>query len=220
MPVLSLDTTTTVASVAIVRGEAVLSEISLGMVQNHAARLMPLVDVALREAGVTLAALTQLAVSAGPGSFTGLRIGLSLAKGIAEGLAVPLVLISTLEVLAAQCSLHSGVVIPLLDAQRQAYYASAFRVEGGHCVRLSPDMVVQKGEFATWALSFAPRALLTGEAAIDVEAGPHFAVAPNFFRAPRASVLGFLSQGRPLSDPRFALPNYIRPSSAQPKKGV
>jgi len=219
MPILCFDTTTKVASVAVVEGDAVLCEASLGHVESHAARLLPMVDFALRQANVKRQDIKQIAVGAGPGSFTGLRIGLSLAKGLAEGLAVPLVLLSTLEVLAHAASLHPGVVIPLLDAQRQEYYAAAFKCGQGEFTRLSPDMVVKKEEFAVWAHSFASPVLLTGEAAPLAEHATGFFVARAFLSAPRAAIVGILSQGRTPTDPKCALPNYIRTSSAQPKKG-
>jgi len=220
MPILSFDTTTKVASVAVVQGTAVLCEVSLGHVQNHAARLLPVVDFALEQANVKRPDIKQIAVGAGPGSFTGLRIGLSLAKGLAEGLGVPLVLLSTLEVLANELCFFSGVVIPLLDAQRQEYYAAAFRSGQGVSTRLSPDMLIKKEDFAAWAHSFGSPVLLTGEAAPLPGVASEFFVAPNFLAAPRAAIVGILSQGRMPTDPKYALPNYIRTSSAQAKKEV
>jgi len=220
MPILSFDTTTKVASVAVVQGTAVLCEVSLGHVQSHAARLLPVVDFALAQANVQRPDIKQIAVGAGPGSFTGLRIGLSLAKGLAEGLAVPLVLLSTLEVLASELSFYPGVVIPLLDAQRQEYYAAAFRSGQGELKRLSPDMIVKRVDFTAWAHSFGSPVLLTGEAAPLPEPATNLLVAPSFLAAPRAAVVGILSQGRTPTDPKYALPNYIRTSSAQPKKEV
>jgi len=220
MPVLSIDTTGKVASVAVVRNETVLAEFGLGLVRNHAASLLTMVDLVLREAKVEKQSLTHIAVSAGPGSFTGLRIGLSLAKGLAEGLNIPLVLVSTLEVLAVQSALHNGIIIPLLDAQRQEFYAAAFRASAGQVTRLCPDTVVARDNLLSWAANFSGSLLLTGEAAAQVETCGQFQVAPSFVCSPRAAVLGILSYGKATIEPHLALPNYIRSSSAKPKKEV
>lgn len=220
MPVLSIDTTTKVASVAVVSNETVLAEFCLGLVRNHAASLLPMVDLVLREAKVEKQSLTHLAVSAGPGSFTGLRIGLSLAKGLAEGLAIPLVLLSTLEVLAVQSATHHGVVIPLLDAQRKEFYAAAFRTNRGQVERLCPDTVVARDDFVSWAFNFSGELLLTGEAAVLAQPSEQLQVAPGFMCYPRAAVLGILSYGRAEVEAHLARPNYIRSSSAKPKKEV
>lgn len=220
MPILSIDTTTRVATVAVVEPKMVLSEVSLGVQKNHAERILPAVDYALREAGVARGSLESVAVSAGPGSFTGLRIGMSLAKGLAEGLGIPVVPVSTIEALAAQCSLFNGYVVPLLDAQRGQFYAGAFRIEQGGLERVAEDQVVGKGEFAEWVKSFAQGpCLLTGEAGPELASWYGLRCAPWELLMPRASTLGLLAVNRERLDSRAVLPNYIRSSSAQPKKG-
>lgn len=220
MPILSIDTTTKVATVAVVELNTVLSEVSLGVQRNHAERILPAVDYALREAGVKRESLVSIAVGSGPGSFTGLRIGMSLAKGLAEGLGIPLVPVSTLEVLASQCRLYSGYVIPLLDAQREQFYTGVFRISLSEVQRVTEDQVVGKAEFSVWISSFADApCVLTGEAGPETASLHGLRCAPSELLMPRASTLGLLAVGRSGVDPRRALPNYIRSSSAQPRKG-
>ena len=144
MAILALDTTTVVATAAIVRQGKVLAEVALGVQRNHAERILPAIDLVLREAGVKPAQLECIAVCIGPGSFTGQRIGLSLAKGMAEGLGIRLVPVSTLKLLAEQLSVFEGIVVPLLDAQRGEYYGAVFRSRSGVVERLVDDQALDR----------------------------------------------------------------------------
>jgi len=144
--ILALDTTTVVATTAIVKHGQVLAEVTLGVQRNHAERILPAIDLVLREAGLKPIELTHIAVAIGPGSFTGQRIGLSLAKGFAEGLSIPLVPISTLRLLAEQLSVFEGIVVPLLDAQRNQYYGAVFRSLGGVVEQLEEDQAFDQAD--------------------------------------------------------------------------
>lgn len=220
MPILSIDTTTRVATVAVVKGKDILAEVNLGVQKNHAERILPAVDFALRESGVKPSALKYIAIGAGPGSFTGLRIGMSLAKGLAEGLGIGVVPVSTIEVLAAQCSPFEGFVIPLLDAQREQYYAGVFALSSGGVTRMTDDQVIDKQGFPQWIQQFSYKpVLLTGEAAPLVGALYGLPYAASDILMPRAATLGLLAELKEPIDPKQALPNYIRSSSAQPRKG-
>ncbi len=131
MRALGIETATSIASVGIVVEDRVVAERSLPMHGSHARTLLPLVDEALAAAGVTLAALDLLAVSIGPGSFTGLRIGLSVAKGLALATGLPVVGVPTLEAYAHTAGPRSGLLCPVLDARKGEVYAAAFRWPGG-----------------------------------------------------------------------------------------
>jgi len=220
MAVLAIDTTTTVAAVAVIHQGQVLSEVTLGVQRNHAARILPAIDMIMRESGVTLQELSHLAVSVGPGSFTGQRIGLSLAKGMAEGLGIKIVPVSTLRLLAEQLSTHNGVIVPLLDAQREQYYMGVFVSRDGLVSQMADDQAVHTGELMAHLEGYDVNSImLTGEAATIASKQYGLKIAPAFLRIPRASVLGLMTEASAGTDPKVIAPNYIRPSSAKPSKG-
>jgi tRNA threonylcarbamoyladenosine biosynthesis protein TsaB len=131
--VLAIETATAVCATSIVEGEKVLAELSCEEERGHAERLVGFIETISRESGVPLRDVDGIAVSIGPGSFTGLRIGLSVAKGLALALGKPLTAVSTLEALARNCGNIGGeddVVVPLLDARRDELFAAMYRREG------------------------------------------------------------------------------------------
>jgi tRNA threonylcarbamoyladenosine biosynthesis protein TsaB len=220
LPILSLTTATATASVAVTEDNLVLAELSFSGVRSHAALLLPAVDYVLRQAAVEREALSKIIIDNGPGSFTGLRIGLSLAKGLAESLGLPLVLVSTLHGLAAQCELYAGYIVPLLDARRDEYYAAVFKSDSRSLTRVTEDLAVKKSELGEWLLSLGvEECLITGDAPADAVCGVPCRVAPPGVRAPRAGALALLARHFPSTNPQEARPNYIRSSSARPKQG-
>ena len=134
MSVLGIETATRVCAAAIASGGKVLAEAAMEERNIHAERLMSLIDEVLARTGTSPQQLDAIAVSIGPGSFTGLRIGLSVAKGLAYATAKPLVAVPTLESLARRAA-GSGIVHPLilslLDARRDEVYCQFFTVAGG-----------------------------------------------------------------------------------------
>ncbi|HSV57060.1 MAG TPA: tRNA (adenosine(37)-N6)-threonylcarbamoyltransferase complex dimerization subunit type 1 TsaB [Magnetospirillaceae bacterium] len=106
------------------RNGTVILDIGTGL--RHIQRVLPAVDICLREAGLTLEDLDLLACTAGPGSFTGLRIALATVKGLSAALVVPFVLVPTTDCLAADWEGTAPVVIPLLNAQRGRFYAAVY----------------------------------------------------------------------------------------------
>ena len=151
MRILGLDTSISVASVAISEDGRIVAEDfyprrgtagKFGAKSNHAEIILPLVDSVLRRAGVGLLDVEGIAVSIGPGSFTGVRIGLSTVKGLAYGTGMPAVGISTLQAIAARVQNFEGLVCPILDARKSEVYAAAFLKHGKHLKRLTEDAVM------------------------------------------------------------------------------
>ena len=123
MIVLAIDTCLFACSVAVVDGERVLARRVEPMSRGHQERLAPLVQEAMAEAGLGFDKLERIGVTVGPGSFTGLRVGLAFAKGLASALSIPAVGIGALEALAHT---ESGNVVAVLDAKRGQVYLQAF----------------------------------------------------------------------------------------------
>ena len=127
--ILGIDTITLACSVALLQDGVLLAEFTLNVKKTHSERLMPLVEKLLQESGVEREQLQAIAVAAGPGSFTGIRIGVATARALAQGLAIPAVGISTLEALAEGITAPGALVCPLLDARRNQVYTALYRRE-------------------------------------------------------------------------------------------
>ena len=136
MNILAVDTAGRSASAALLRDDAVLYETVCNCGLTHSETLMPMIDAALKTGGVRPDQLDLYAVTAGPGSFTGLRIGLAAVKGMALAAGTPCAGVSTLEALA-WCHTGSGTVIAALDARRGQVYWAGFDLETHE--RLTPD---------------------------------------------------------------------------------
>lgn len=126
MLTLAIDTTTAVCSAALTRDDDLLAEITTNIPRTHSQRLMPLVDALCQETGLAPADLELLAVTRGPGSFTGLRIGIATVKGLGLALGLPVVGASSLQVLAHNFG-GGGLVCPVLNARREQVYTALFR---------------------------------------------------------------------------------------------
>lgn len=125
--ILCLETATTNCSVALsINGSVVAIEEDSNKLYSHAEKLHAFVEKVCAEASVSIQELDAIAVSMGPGSYTGLRIGVSAAKGLCFALEIPLISISTLESLASQISAETKFVVPMLDARRMEVYAAVF----------------------------------------------------------------------------------------------
>jgi tRNA threonylcarbamoyladenosine biosynthesis protein TsaB len=134
MRVLGIETATSVCGAAVWENGSLAALEEVDAMRVHAERLLPLIDAALRTAGRTPASLDAIAVSIGPGSFTGLRIGLSVAKGLVLATGVSLVAVPTLEALASRSSRArraDGLVLAVLDARRDEVYCQLFEASGG-----------------------------------------------------------------------------------------
>ncbi len=142
MRLLALETATSAQSVALVEDERLLAKQSYEAQGNRGGLLLPTVDQVLQKAGLAARDLDAVAVSVGPGSFTGLRVGLATAKGLALGSGARLAGVSTLETLAEGYALTDGTICALLDAYRGEVYMALFRRKGNTFERLGPDTVL------------------------------------------------------------------------------
>lgn len=139
MLVLGVETSTTHGGVALVGERGLVSEYTLNVEVTHSERVLPAIERMLQDAGVTLSALGGLAVSIGPGSFTGLRIGLSTVKGLAYATKLPVAAVPTLEAMAWVLPEARLPVCPVLDARKQEVYAAIFQHGPEGLARLMED---------------------------------------------------------------------------------
>ncbi|MBF2709375.1 tRNA (adenosine(37)-N6)-threonylcarbamoyltransferase complex dimerization subunit type 1 TsaB [Flavobacterium soyangense] len=125
--ILNIETATKNCSVALAKeGKVILCKEIAEEGYSHAERLHVFIEEIIKEAGITFQDISAIAVSQGPGSYTGLRIGVSAAKGLCFALDIPLIAVDTLQVLASQAKVSNGLVIPMLDARRMEVYSAIF----------------------------------------------------------------------------------------------
>ncbi len=125
--ILNIETATKNCSVALAKnGEIILCKEIAEEGYSHAERLHVFIDEVCKESGISFQDLSAIAVSQGPGSYTGLRIGVSAAKGLCYALNIPLIAVDTLQVLASKATIAEGLIIPMLDARRMEVYSAIF----------------------------------------------------------------------------------------------
>ena len=125
--ILNIETATKNCSVALAKdGKTILCKEIAEEGYSHAERLHVFIEEIIQETGITFQDISAIAVSQGPGSYTGLRIGVSAAKGLCYALGIPLIAVDTLQVLASQSNVSDGLIIPMLDARRMEVYSAIF----------------------------------------------------------------------------------------------
>ncbi len=163
MLILAMDTATLVSSVALAAPDRLLAELTLQTRKTHSERLMPHIEQLLTLAETDKAAVGAVAASIGPGSFTGLRIGLATAKALAYALRVPLVGVPTLAALAFGCPVPGALLAPTMDAQKGNIYLALYHWQGNDLEEVLPPAVMAHEEAAA-ALAAQPGAVVFGEA--------------------------------------------------------
>jgi tRNA threonylcarbamoyladenosine biosynthesis protein TsaB len=217
--VLAVETSTRAGGVALLEDERVRGEYLLDVSATHSERLMPAVDRLLADVGWAAADLQGLAVAVGPGSFTGLRIGLSAVKGLGLALGLPIAAVPTLDAMASALPFAALPICPILDARKGEVYCSLYRWDGSGVQReweylaLAPDRL---------AARLTEPVILLGDGSALVRT-PHGRLAPPHRRLPSAAavaVLGLdrLTAGQTVSAAEL-VPIYLRPSEAELKRG-
>lgn len=162
MIVLGIDTSTNTGGVALVNQEYLIGEYILNIKTNHSDRILPAIQLVLEDAGIGLKDLAGIAVVSGPGSFTGLRIGVATAKGFAYALNKPLIGLTALQAFAWQHRLYPGLVCPIMDARRQEVFTQVFK--GNQAVTEPFNCGID--ELLTWTKQQEQPVLFMGDGAI------------------------------------------------------
>lgn len=225
MKILALDTSLNACSVALVDTATggVFAHESEAMARGHAEALMPMVSRAMAASGLNFSDLDRIAVTVGPGTFTGIRVGLSAARGLALASGKPLIGIGTLEAhgagLAASAHAPDGSFAIVLDARRGEVYAQAFDAAGGPITEpcaLAPEDAARRLDGMVSSLHGSGAALI-GQAAesIGLAAQPAHDLPPG----PDPSAIARLAATRPEANEPVS-PLYLRPPDAKPQPGA
>lgn len=225
MNILSIDTSGVTASVAVLQAETVQAEIFLNLGRNHSEILLPSIDHLLRLTGIELKAIDIFACTVGPGSFTGIRIGVSTVKGLALAVDRPIVGLSALDVLAMNATGFQLQICPMIDARREQVYAGLYADNGSESlVNIIPERLVKADDFLA---SITGDTVFIGTGAVKYEdmirrrlAGRAYFVVEHLHQV-HASAVGALAGRKALSgemtDAVKLIPLYLRRSEAEEK---
>ena len=215
MLTLGVDTSAVTVSAALADGDALLGETFTRTQQRHSETLLPMIDALLRNCGLAIGDVGRFAVTCGPGSFTGVRIGVAAVKGMAQAGGRPCAGVSTLAAMAAQAAFCDGVLCCAMDARRGQVYAALF--EAG--MRLGEDEALPVEELERRLLKLGRPVIFLGDGAAlcheSMQKRPDWRLAPQHWRFQRACG-AILAAGegdyRPAGELRV---RYLRPSQAE-----
>ena len=224
MKILAIDTSNYTLGIALMDHEKVIGEYITNLKKNHSVRVMPAIEFLLKECEVSPADLTKIVVAKGPGSYTGVRIGVTIAKSLAWTLQIPLVGISSLEIVAATVGRYfPSRVSPLFDARRGQIYTGLYRFQNSQFTVLEKDQLVLSKDWGEKLANLSDQTLfvgsdlsihrpvlteILGQKAIFAEITEH---------NPRPSELAWLGKDLLGEDIHSFVPNYIRLVEAEAK---
>ncbi|WP_163652068.1 tRNA (adenosine(37)-N6)-threonylcarbamoyltransferase complex dimerization subunit type 1 TsaB [Listeria sp. PSOL-1] len=220
--ILGIDTATDIMAVSLYHQEKVLGEYTTNLKKNHSIRLLPAIDMLMKECQVKIADLEKIAVAEGPGSYTGLRIGVSTAKTLAWDLGIPLVGVSSLEIIASPGLFFSGKIVPLIDARRDNVYAGVYETADNELITVKKDQHMALDDLLQSLPQNGDKYLFIGDISssfhekIQGHFGQHaeFAMAENISRA---GYLARVAETRQKADVHSFVPKYLKLAEAESK---
>ena len=220
MLILAFESTAKAASAALVRDGKLVSQYSQCSGLTHSRTLLPMGEDMLKNAELTLGDVDLIAVAHGPGSFTGVRIGVSMVKGLAWAADKPCVGVSTLEAMAWHGLAAGGLICPVMDARRSQVYNALFRMEDGRPVRLTEDRPIALTELAEELRAYKERVFLVGDGAelsfrTLSELGLPCVLAPENLRMQSAWGVAMAAMDKDPGSADSLLPVYLRLSQAE-----
>ena len=230
MKILALDSSGIVASVAVIEDDILLAEYTVNYKKTHSQTLLPMLDEVVKMTELDLETIDAIAVAAGPGSFTGLRIGSATAKGLGLALKKPLIAVPTVDALAYNLYDVSGLICPIMDARRNQVYTGIYRFEEHKLVAVkqqwaSPmteliEELNKLGESVTFLGDGVPvfRSMIEGKLQVP------YSFAPAHVNKQRAAAVGTLGmiyykEGRTETAMEH-VPEYLRVSQAERERAV
>ncbi|MFO1441724.1 tRNA (adenosine(37)-N6)-threonylcarbamoyltransferase complex dimerization subunit type 1 TsaB [Bacillus sp. Bva_UNVM-123] len=222
MKVLSIDTSNYALGVALIDGEQVKGEYITNLKKNHSVRVMPAIETLMKDCDIQPAELERIVVAKGPGSYTGVRIGVTIAKTLAWTLNIPLVGVSSLETLAASVGRYfDGVVSPLFDARRGQIYTGLYQFQSGKIMTLKKDQLLLSSSWSEELAMQDAKILFIGNdlslhrPIIKEKLGDQAVFAEMTEQNPRPAELALLGMDREPEDVHSFVPNYIRLAEAE-----
>lgn len=218
--VLGIDSSAITAGCALYDGKKIIAEQFLNTRHTHSETLLPMVENMLKNAEMTLSDIDRIAVTNGPGSFTGLRISISCVKGMAFGAKIPVIAVSTLEAIAYNFIGVDGIICACMDARLSQVYNALFRSENGVITRICDDRAIKLAELSKELSSMKERLIFAGDGAeLAYEfTEKKYELAPLVLRYQRGSGVCLAAENKPETDPAALMPSYLRLSQAEREK--
>ena len=220
MKILALESSAKAASVAICQDGALIAQYYQASGLTHSRTLLKMAEDMLNNLDMTVSDVDGIAVCKGPGSFTGVRIGVAAAKGLAWGSDKPLCGVSTLEAMAYNCCDPAYTLCPVMDARRNEVYNALFEFDGDRLVRLTPDRAISLEDLAKEAKNCKKSLLLIGDGAslcynYFSENNISSVLSAENVRLQSAYGVAMAARGGNFEDPALLEPNYLRLSQAE-----
>lgn len=222
---LAIETTTNVASIAVYHGPKLASELIINHNLTHSKTLLPNLKKVLEDAGMGFKDLDYIACDIGPGSFTGIRIGLATAKGLCQALNIPLIPVSSVASLTYNIRYVNGLICPMIDARRSQVYTGLFKADGrGSIHQIRGNQPVDLSEIFKWLGDETENIYVLGDGVekylTDQDASSNIIFVAPYLANCRASSVGAyaLDHLENQQDYHSVEPVYLRPSYAEEKK--
>lgn len=224
MTILAIDTSNYPLGVALIEDNQVLGEYITNLKKNHSVRIMPAIQTLMKDCERVPAQLTKIVVAKGPGSYTGVRIGVTIAKTLAWSLKIPLVGVSSIEIIAAGAGRYfDGFISPLIDARRGQVYTGLYEYQSGELTTVKEDRLVLSADWAAALKEVNKPILFVGNdlplhrAVIEETLSSQAVFAAITEHNPRPSELALLGKDKQGEDIHSFVPNYIRLAEAEAK---
>lgn len=202
MKILAVDTSDNTATACVAEDNKLLTECVVNYKKTHSQTLMPMIDKCLNDSGTDISQIDLFAVANGPGSFTGLRIGVSAVKGMAHALNKPIIEVSTLEGMAYNLYMCADIVCPIMDARRSQVYNAVYSWDNGKLHILTPPRALSVEECVEDVKKYGRRVVFLG-GGVDVhreyiaaQMGENAVFAPFSCNAQRAAALAAAAMSR------------------------
>lgn len=222
MKILAIDTSNFVLGIALYEDGKVIGEYITNLKKNHSIRAMPAIEQLMKECDIKPKDLSKIVVAKGPGSYTGVRIGVTIAKTLAWTLNIPLVGVSSLEVLAASVGRYfDGYVSPLFDARRGQIYTGLYQFTSNDVEIVKNDHLILSTDWIQQLAPIKQRILFVGndlplhQEVIEDGLGELALLADAVDFNPRPSILAMLGETRQAEEIHTFTPNYIRLAEAE-----
>ncbi|MCC2930204.1 tRNA (adenosine(37)-N6)-threonylcarbamoyltransferase complex dimerization subunit type 1 TsaB [Bacillus sp. LBG-1-113] len=223
MTILAIDTSNYTLGIALLRDNTVIAEYITYLKKNHSVRAMPAVHSLLNDCDLTPQDLSKIVVAKGPGSYTGVRIGVTIAKTLAWSLNIPISAVSSLEALAANGRHFDGLISPIFDARRGQVYTGLYEYKSGLLEQAVQDQNVMLTEWLEMLKEKDCPVLFLGhdtsihkETILDV-LGTKGVIGPAAQHNPRPSELAYAGADREAVDIHGLVPDYLRLAEAEAK---
>ncbi|MCT4619751.1 MAG: tRNA (adenosine(37)-N6)-threonylcarbamoyltransferase complex dimerization subunit type 1 TsaB [Marinisporobacter sp.] len=225
MKILALDTSSIVATVAVMDDDQLIGEYIINHKRTHSQKLMPMIEELLKSCELAIKDMDIIAVAKGPGSFTGLRIGVATAKGLAHAVDIPVVGISTLDALAFNMPFSEGIICPILDARRSQVYTAVYKWDDETLNNIEEPIAISIEELVEKLLKRPEKVVFLGD---GIKANKEYLIEklkdravfpPNSVKMQRASSVAQLAMERAkngeVENYYELVPTYLRKSEAE-----